>query len=297
MKIAYLILCHIDPIHVTRLANKLSTKNTDIFIHVDIECDIEQFKSELKYKKNVYFIDKRVKAYWGGFSAIEAIMNTIMFSKKVNEYDRYVLLQGLDYPIVSNKTIEEFFKNNSDIEFIRGCNITLSKNKKLYSKCKMYWFFDKKNFWKKCINRLNKISGIKIRRGYVSLENKKYYIYWGAAQWALTNECINYIVEFYKNNKKVNKYFKHVFPVDETYFHSIIFNSKFSKKTLKGGPEKENCELVNWRNIHYFEYPNLIRVFNENDYKFLKKQKCLFIRKTTTKESTELLNLIDLDTK
>ncbi|HAT4129109.1 TPA: beta-1,6-N-acetylglucosaminyltransferase [Clostridium perfringens] len=296
MKIAYIILCHIDSTHISRLANKISNENCDVFIHVDIESNINDFKKKLEQNKHVYFVENRVKAYWGGFSAIEATINTIELARKIGEYERYILLQGLDYPIVSNDYIYKFFLNNKDIEFIRACNITDSKNKKLYSKCKMYWFFDKKNFWRKCLNRFNLISGLKTRKGYVKLKDKKFNVYWGAAQWALTGQCIDYIIKFYNKNYKFNKYFQHIFPADETYFHSIIFNSKFSKNTINKGAEKENDELENWRNIHYFEYPKLIKIFKKEDYKYLKSQNCLFIRKTTTKDSSELLDLIDKDT-
>ncbi len=36
MKIAYLILCHCDPAHIARLANKLTSETLNsVFIHVD----------------------------------------------------------------------------------------------------------------------------------------------------------------------------------------------------------------------------------------------------------------------
>ena len=46
-------------------------------------------------------------------------------------------------------------------------------------------------------------------------------------------------------------------------------------------------------NLHYFEYPDLIKVFTEEDYDFLIKKDCLFIRKTTTEKSSILLDMID----
>lgn len=292
MKIAYLVLCHIDHTHIGRLANKLTSNNDDVYIHVDLESKIEDFKDAVGKNRNVKFIENRVKAYWGGFSAVEATISLIKEARK-KKYDRYVLLQGLDYPVRSNKEIKEFFLKNKEIEFIRACNSTISKERKLYSKSRMYWFFDKKNLFKKILNKLNTILGIKTRKGYVYINKQRYDVYWGAAQWALTHECIEHIVEFYEENKKFNKYFKYVFPADETYFHSIVFNSQFSQKTTCKGPEKDITELCDIRNLHYFEYPDLIKIFKVSDYDFIKKQDCLFIRKTTTKDSTELLDIID----
>lgn len=297
MKIAYLILCHIDPKHIARLANKISSENQHVYIHVDLESDIEQFKAEINNNNYVKFIKKRVKAYWGGFSAVKATINLMEAATQEENYDRFILLQGLDYPIVSNQDIMDFFERYKQVEFIRACNTTKSNDFKLYSKSKMFWFFDKKNFWRKCLNKINTTIKLKTRKGYIISNEKRYDVYWGCAQWALTGNCVNYILDFYDKNKKFNNYFKYVFPADETYFHSIVFNSIYANKTTNKGPEEENRELVNWRNLHYFEYPNHIRIFNENDYEFLKKQNCLFVRKTTTKDSTKLLDLIDINTK
>lgn len=296
MKIAYLILCHTDPTHIGRLSNKLTHDNdADVYIHVDIDANIEDFKMKVGKNNNVKFLETRIKPYWGGFSAVEATLLLIKEASK-NKYDRYILLQGLDYPIVSNRKIREFFARNKEIEFIRGCNTTISNEKKLYSKSKMYWFFDKKNFWKKILNKLNSIIGLKTRPGYIYIDGKRHDIYWGAAQWALTHECIEYILEFYDRNTEFNQYFKYVFPADETYFHSIIFNSEFLNKTTYKGAEKDIVELCDIRNLHYFEYPDLIKIFDISDYDLIKNQECLFIRKTTTKKSTELLDLIDKET-
>ena len=187
------------------------------------------------------------------------------------------------------------FKKNKDIEFIRACNATLSKEKGLNSKATMYWFFDKKNFWRRCLNRMNLIFNIKTRKGYIKVNNYKYHIYWGAAQWALTGECVKYIINFFDTQEKFNDYFKYVFPVDETYFHTIIFNSKFSEKTTFGGPETEDNQVTNWRNLHYFEYPKHIKVFTEKDFDLIKSKskECIFIRKTNSVSSKKLLDMID----
>lgn len=297
MRIAYLILAHKDPEHIARLVQRISNENCDVFIHIDLKYNVEQFKEKIKESKRVYFIKDRVDVYWGGFSAIKATMNLIKYSIKVNKYDRYVLLQGLDYPIVSNDFILSFFEKNNEIEFIRGCNITRSKEKYFYQKCRYYWFFDNINNFKRIINRTSRMFNIKVRRGVVRLEKKECDIFWGAAQWALTDKCIKYILEVYTKEFKYNKYFEHVFPADETYFHTIIFNSKFASRTMNGGPEKEKKYLVNWRALHYFEYENQIKTFTEKDYDHLRQQNVIFIRKVDSETSLQLLDLIDRDIK
>ena len=294
MKIAYLVLCHTDINHVKRLAKKLTKNNCNsVYIHIDKKVNDQSFHNELSKIPSVYIVEDNVKVFWGGYSSVEATLRLIECAVKNGNYDRYILLQGLDYPLVSNEQISKFFIENKDVEFIRACNITKSRDKYHYSKCRYYWFYDNINILKRCLNFISKKLDLKIRRGYIFSNNKKYDIYWGAAQWALTEDCIKYILNFKNNNPRFNKYFKHVFPPDETYFHTIIFNSKFKQMTTNKKEESEKKYLVNWRNLHYFEYDGFIKVFNHRDFEFLKERSELFIRKVNSKESKYLLDMID----
>jgi len=67
MKIAYLILCHIDPQHIARLARKLvcGTEN-EVFIHVDLKVDIAPFEEALEGVAGIHFLKKRTNIHWGG---------------------------------------------------------------------------------------------------------------------------------------------------------------------------------------------------------------------------------------
>lgn len=294
VKIAYLILCHTDPNHILRLANKLTYKNDNmVFIHIDKKVKDNEFYKLLRGKERIKIINDNVDVYWGGYSSVKATINLLKESVNEDIFDRYVLLQGLDYPIASNREIEEFFSKNKEVEFIRACNVSISKEKYFYKRSRYYWQYDKINLIKKICNRLNDLLDLKIRKGYIVINKKRHDIYWGCAQWALTHDCVKYILEFEKENYKFNNYFKHVFPPDETYFHTIIFNSNFKNKTVNNGEEKEKRYLVNWRNLHYFEYDKYIRIYNHNDLELINSRKELFIRKVTTEESSKLLDIID----
>lgn len=111
MRIAFLNLCHTDPKIVERVANKL-TKNPDfdMYVHVDAKTDIAPFQELLKDNKQVYFLNKRHKVYFGGYHAILATIELLETALKSNRnYDYVVALQNLDYPIKSNDYIKEFF--------------------------------------------------------------------------------------------------------------------------------------------------------------------------------------------
>lgn len=74
MKIAYLILAHIDPEHIARLCNKLTYKTENIcFLHVDEKVDNRKFVENLKDNKQVYFTPRHAIT-WGGIEAVKTTL-------------------------------------------------------------------------------------------------------------------------------------------------------------------------------------------------------------------------------
>ena len=71
----------------------------------------------------------------GGVSAVEAEIELIREALHHGEYDRLVFLQGADYPIKPSADIKRFFEDNHDVEFIRGCNCTDSKDPYFWNRC------------------------------------------------------------------------------------------------------------------------------------------------------------------
>lgn len=295
------MLCHTDPEHVARLSNKL-TRNTsaEVFIHVDLKMDITPFKELLDGNPQVHLIDSRVNIYWAGWNSVLATIRLMEAAVKSNA-DRYVILQGLDYPILSNKEIENFFVQNRETEYIKAVNCTHSKIIPNYKLCYCLWYMDKGGLFTSLMARLTKYPnthGWKYRKGYYQDRQKKYEIYRGWAHWSLTKDCVLYLLDFYRNNPKFNRYFKHCFAQDECYFHTIIYNSPFREKTLLGKPNEDTYDMPALLNLTYYEYPEFaVTVFKDKkDYSRLKDTGLLFFRKVTTKDSQELLNYIDEQT-
>lgn len=308
MKIAFLNLCHTDPKIVARVADKL-TKNPDfdMYIHVDLKSDIEPFQELLKDNKQVYFTKQRQKVYWGGYHAILAtyiLLEEALASPR--KYDYVVLLQNLDYPIKSNEYIQDFFEKNKGTEYIRGCHIAKTKDWHYAEKYKIYNSRDKdfylnshSGFVKLLWDGMNAIRSIStIGFNGVHKENgENIELYYGTAQWAVTRECAEYMVEFKNSHPKFNKRMQHIKFPDEEYFHTIVHNSRFKEHCVKYD-EPVKRWLVNWRNIHYFEFPNTgVVVFTEKDFDKLMSRKELFCRKVKSGISDQLLEKIDKQTE
>lgn len=304
MKVAFLNLCHCEPEIVARVTNKLTANpNFDMYIHVDGKQEIKPFQSKLKDNSQVMFIRDRKKVYWGGYNAIEAtyaLLKAALSSER--HYDRFVLLQNLDYPIRSNQEMEDFFKKYEEVEFIRGCNIGQTKDWHYARKYKIYnkrdddFYLSKHSKGVKLLH--DGINGVKslgtiFFNGIIKENGERYVIHYGAAQWAVTRACAEYLVEFYNTHPKFNKTMKHIQFPDEEYFHTIVHNSKFKKQCVKYDEPVQRW-LVNWRNLHYFEFPKEVTVFTEEDYPTIMKQEgILFCRKVKSGVSDRLMDMID----
>lgn len=303
MNIAFLNLCHCDPNMVARVAKKLTAKeNFYMFIHVDQKSDQSEFETKLESCERVFFTKKRYDVSWGSFSAIRATLELMKEAVSSNvSFDRYVLLQNLDYPLKSNTQIEAFFTEYSDKEFIRACKIGQSKDRHFQGKYKLYHDYEDKFYRsdksvpKKLIHGVKKIVRSIPRLafdGVIKEDGKEYPLYYGAAQWALTDECVRYILDFADSHPGFNAEMEHIQFPDEEYFHTIVHNSDFKYRCIKYD-EPEKRWLVNWRNIHYFEYPAEITVFETKDFDKLIQKEELFCRKVRTGVSDELMDLID----
>lgn len=298
MEIAYLILAHTDPALVGRLSKVLKASGEGIFIHIDKKVDEKPFVDAVKKNGvSACFVKRRHNVFWGGFNSVKATIELLQTAlQSSRKFQRFILLQNLDYPYWSGQEIKSFFSQYNDVEFIRACNISLIDDDYFTKKYQFPHFYDQKNRYIRgfleIFSHVYKILPIK-RKQYGKLFNKKCDLYWGSAQYAITRNLAELIVLVYNTEKEFNKYFKRVFAPDESYFHTIVYNSDFSVKTLFHGPEPTKKGLVNWRNLHLFTYEKEIKVYTIDDYDYISQNNCMFIRKVRSGISDTLLDVID----
>ncbi len=238
-------------------------------------------------------ITDREKIYWGGFSSIRATIKLMEMGLQQG-CDRFVVLQGNDWPLKSNAEIHNFFEENSKIEFAKAYDVTVSSRKKSYMKSAGYYLFDGvdrtkislKTIIARLLSLVNKI-GIKYMKGFYFDSNscQRMDVFWGWAHISLTRDCVAYIVQIFKKNSGLNHYFRRVFPADETYFQTIIYNSPFRERTLDGNAvnELDHLDGKSMLNLTYFEYiPGRVRIFTSpEELKNINLEKYLFIRKVS----------------
>ena len=65
-----------------------------------------------------------------------------------------------------------------------------------------------------------------------NIENLSFELYGGKTWFSITKECLEHIVYQHDNIPKWKKFFKRSYIPDESYFHTIVMNSSFSKNVI-----------------------------------------------------------------
>jgi hypothetical protein len=298
MKIAYLITAYKDKKNLRRLITSLNI-NADFFVHVDSKVDISPFVEELADFDNVKFLSKRYFINWGGFNQVlsqkellkSAIESTI-------QYDRVACISGTDYPLWPNLRIANEFELNKNREYIMGMNITRSKTYSQAQKITLYHFFRdikiKNTAIKKAFSGTTRIllRLLPFRKKPVTeIDSKPADIYVGSDYWCITFDCAKYVYKTMCTEKKLMKYFKSSFVPSEMVIQTIIFNSEFSKNAILAPGEYKG--LSNLTPLHYIEYGDSIKIFEEADYDTLLMSDKMFFRKASSGISDKLLDKVD----
>ncbi len=221
MKIAYLIVGYNNWLHFNKLLSLLDYEGAALFIHIDKKVKMPPIKVD---KARLIFVE-RLNVWWGGWSLQEAF-NRLIKSAIIHRFDYYVLLSGADYPI---RPLSYLYKKLSEGGEYISINKGFSPDKPEW-RIKYYHFdgSDRKNktsiktivyFWLEVLQR-------KLRL----ISKTKYpfdQVYFGSSWWALSHECVEYVLQFINDNPGFVRFFKTSWCPDESFIHTIIGNSPF----------------------------------------------------------------------
>jgi hypothetical protein len=218
MKLAHLILAHNNPEQLARLVARLQHPSTHIFIHIDARVNIDAF-NEITQQSSVYFIQKRLATVWGNYSIVQATFNAMEEIMQTGErYSHINLLSGQDYPIIAADTAYQFFSNYSGKSFMWS---DLIFNDWIHgqNRINVYHLGDY-NFKGKFI--LMKWINLFAPHRKMPHQLQPY----GRAQWlTITPEHAAYVISYVQTHKKLKRFFKQTFSVDEIVFQTVLFNS------------------------------------------------------------------------
>jgi hypothetical protein len=285
MNVRYLILAHKNPAQFARLVEVLNMPGVIFYIHIDQKVSITGFRRALaNVGAEVRFVEKRFYVNWGGFSTVLATLALLkQCAKECQSDDRVVLLSGQDYPIKSNEEIAAFFALHADREFVSWWRLpseawkTEDGGKDRYQ---YYWLIDTVHLrWAETLVRWQKRVGIK--RGLPGFVSPV-----GGSQWfLLTAECVQFILDYCKKNKKFLQFWSTTRLSDEMFFNTILLNSEYATKV-----ENTSLKYIDW-----LKGPEVPRILRLDDFIPIKESRNLFARKVdpVIPDSSQLMDEID----
>lgn len=299
MKIAYIVLAHKDPKQLRRLTDHL-TKSGDVYVHLDKKTDFREFCEQFGAHPRVY-ISQKFSVWWAGWSMIKAYMHLMEIAYTAPEgYDRFVLMTGQDYPLMTANEIKTEFEKCKDVEFVMAYNLAMSPVPTDCNKVLKRWYLDVPLFsgklWLKCwrgfayrfLTQPWKRKSVKVPLG-----GKEVDPYFGQMLSSFTRDGIELLLRTYHTDKAYNARMKRIFASVELYWQTVIFNSPLRGKTVQGGAEHEITEHFGWAPHHYHSYIVDTSVYDENDFEELKNCGYMFCRKVVQGKSDGLMDKID----
>ena len=282
--IHYLILVHNNLDQLELLVDKIKTKKSEVYVHVDKKI------SDFKRIKGIHYIKNRQSISWWGTSMIKA--EIIWFSeiyKNMKKWDHIVLISWQCFPIKNVVDIERYIQNLWNRSCIRYDNWD-----EYIKRLDRYYFFDNNFHMPKILDdcifalvwlfiklssprrvpAINHAIWIIVnlflpRRKYLI---NNYKLYKWDQRMVLSYEHIKRILEFLET-KKWKKYlssFEYTSCSDEMFFQIMLLNNEKIKMEI-------NNELL-WY-IEWEKNANSPNTLTIKDLDKLKKTDKLFARK------------------
>ena len=238
MKIAYIFQIFKDFEYHAKIFRMIKEPWCDIYVHIDKKSKIDLKKYIKEYGlEDIYFLKNRISVYWGGFTQIQS---TLKLFKAIHDsgekYDRIIFITDNEFPCWSNKRIYEFFEQHKDEEFfaIAKRKPNLPKFEYPESRVNAYSFFDCPLFSKMPRQKLTKMmyDFWSLQKNVFGMTRKllPYKYYRAHSKFYVTQEFVEFVLDYVKNNPKDLNSFKHTCCADEVFFVTVFMNSKFREK-------------------------------------------------------------------
>ncbi|HEY4109286.1 beta-1,6-N-acetylglucosaminyltransferase [Puia sp.] len=279
MRIAHLILTHKNPQQLGRLINVLDHPNFDFYIHVDKKIDQAPF-AFLAQKKNVFFINNRVRIYWAGYGTIQATLNGFeeILQKK---YDYINVTSGQDFPLRTPDDIYTFIAERNGLEFIT-CQSIDDEWKDAAPRIRKYhlinWHIPGKH-------RLESLTNIMLEKKlFPARKFPLDYKIVGRSNWfTVTTAAVQYISGFLKQHPEIVRYFKLCWGADEFIFASVLYNSSFRDRI------RDSLVYVDWTG----KTDGHPRILDVRDFEKMKASGKLFGRKFDQDTDSRIIDMLE----
>ncbi|OWJ84057.1 hypothetical protein CDV52_09195 [Haematobacter missouriensis] len=289
-KIAFLILAHADPVHLSKLVAALSPH--DVYIHWDLKSGLPPFIPE------AVFVSYRKAVFWAGFSVVEATISLIKEALR-REPSKLVLLSGSCFPIRPMKDLEDLFAKDNGKNYINAVEVDQSDHLRgLVSR----WCY-KDGIFPDFVKRTKSILGLErfiraaLNTGMAIFPHRrpKEKLYHGSQFWAVTPELAEVFVQNFERNRDLVSFYRRTFASDEQFFQTVARNSEHSSSCGIATPFTKRGVFLT-ANLHIID-PSLAKWFGESpsDFSVINNSDKYFVRKIRSGKGDAFVDRISKD--
>jgi len=270
--IAYLILVHRYPHQFKRLFRAIYNPTNYYVVHVDkksgakLRIEIQDFLSSFP---NTLMLQSE-NAVWGGYSLINIELRGIEELLKMgSKWKFFINLSAQDFPLMSQKQIQNFLNKNTGKDFIK--------------------IADQKKYRSKTLSRIQNFViefGGKIYRTPIKRPFIKGVTPYIGNQWMILTRKF---CEFVSQSPEINKFkgfYKHTFIPDEGFFQTVIMNTSY-----KGDIVNDDKRIIDWVPMGIIKLRP--RDFVTKDATYLFTNNGLFARKFDETVDARILKILE----
>jgi hypothetical protein len=273
MKQVFLIHAHKDLAQINTLVEQLRDDEFVIYVNLDRKSAIDP----AQLHPGARLVDQRIDVLWGGFSQVEATLNSLrQIVRDVPQFDKVVFLSAQDFPLLPNAGLKQELARVAGRELIDSNPIRAGG----WPVAFRYQYFYREGSGRvqrlacSLVNRALRMCNItrRLPRGLAP--------YGGSQWWALSRPCLLAVLDRVEREPDISRFFRTVLCADELFFQTLVMNSPFHDKVLP-------------HNFRYIQWPEQgsrnPKVLQEADFERIRASDAHFCRKLDSKLSAGLL--------
>ncbi len=223
-KIAFILLCHKDPVAIVKQAQRLTAAGDYIAIHFDRRAKAEHFetiRAALADNPNVAFARKRIKCGWGEWSLVEATLLALAAAEEAFPRATHFYMLSGDCMAIKSADYAHNFLDAGDVDYIESFDFfesdwikTGMKGDRLHYR---HFFNERKRKWLFYAS-VNLQRRLRLRREVPP----DMQIMIGSQWWCLRRRTVEWILEFCAKRRDVMRFFRTTWIPDETFFQTLV---------------------------------------------------------------------------
>jgi len=222
--IAYILLSHKDPGGVIAQATRLTAAGDCVAVHYDDrapEAEFQQIRAALGGNPAVTFAKRRQKCGWGGWSLVEATLQSLAAAMEAfPRATHFYMLSGDCMPIKTAKYAHAFLES-ADVDYIESFDFFTSdwiktgikEGRLIYrhwfnERTHKIWFY-RSVAWQKRLGLARRVP-----------EDLQMQI--GSQWWCLRRRTVEWVMDFTRRRRDVMRFFRTTWIPDETFFQTLV---------------------------------------------------------------------------